>query len=36
MKLRKNQVKGFTRFGEKLMAWRDSEGKLGVFPDKCP
>ena len=34
--IRKNQVKGFTRFGEKLLAWRDSDGKLAVFRDKCP
>ena len=34
--IRKNQVRGFTRFGEKLVAWRDNNGKLGVFRDRCP
>ena len=34
--IKKNQVKGFTRFGEKIVAWRDSRGDLGVFRDKCP
>ena len=29
--IRKNQIKGFTRFGEKLLAWRDSDGKLAVL-----
>jgi phenylpropionate dioxygenase-like ring-hydroxylating dioxygenase large terminal subunit len=34
--IRKNQVKGLIRFGEKLVAWRDGMGKLSVFADKCP
>ncbi len=34
--IRNNEVKGFTRFGEKIVAWRDGNGKLGVFRDKCP
>jgi len=34
--IRKNQVRGFIRFGEKLVAWRDGNGKLSVFADKCP
>lgn len=34
--VRKNKIIGLTRFGEKLIAWRDGNGKLGVFRDKCP
>jgi len=34
--IKKNQVKGFTRFGRKLVAWRDEAGRLSVFLDKCP
>lgn len=34
--IKKNQVKGFTRFGEKLVVWRDNTCKPGVFRDKCP
>jgi phenylpropionate dioxygenase-like ring-hydroxylating dioxygenase large terminal subunit len=34
--VRKDQVVGVTRFGEKLVAWRDHEGKLGLFRDRCP
>ena len=34
--IKNNQVKGFTRFGEKIVAWRDPNGKLGVFRDRCP
>ncbi|MEI7492759.1 MAG: aromatic ring-hydroxylating dioxygenase subunit alpha [Bacteroidota bacterium] len=34
--IKKNQLKGFTRFGEKIIAWRDNNGTLGVFRDRCP
>lgn len=34
--VRRNQVVGLTRFGEKLVAWRDGGGRLGLFRDKCP
>jgi phenylpropionate dioxygenase-like ring-hydroxylating dioxygenase large terminal subunit len=34
--IRNNQIKRFTRFGEKLVVWRDNTGKLGVFLDRCP
>jgi phenylpropionate dioxygenase-like ring-hydroxylating dioxygenase large terminal subunit len=27
---------GFTRFGEKLVAWRDAQGKISVMRDLCP
>jgi len=27
---------GLTRFGEKLVAWRDSHGRLSVMRDRCP
>jgi phenylpropionate dioxygenase-like ring-hydroxylating dioxygenase large terminal subunit len=27
---------GFTRFGDKLVAWRDSHGTLSVMRDRCP
>ncbi|HTP07458.1 MAG TPA: aromatic ring-hydroxylating dioxygenase subunit alpha [Anaerolineae bacterium] len=27
---------GFTRFGEKLVAWRDAHGKISVMRDRCP
>ncbi len=27
---------GFTRFGEKLVAWRDAQGRLGLVRDVCP
>jgi phenylpropionate dioxygenase-like ring-hydroxylating dioxygenase large terminal subunit len=39
--LESNEVKkgkpvGFTRMGKKIVAWRDSQGKLSVMSDKCP
>lgn len=34
--IQKNRVKGFTRFGEKLAAWRDPEGHIAIFKDRCP
>ena len=39
--LESNEVKkgkpiGFTRMGEKIVAWRDSNGKLSVMSDLCP
>jgi phenylpropionate dioxygenase-like ring-hydroxylating dioxygenase large terminal subunit len=27
---------GLTRFGDKLVAWRDAHGKLSVMRDRCP
>lgn len=39
--LESNEVKkgkpvGFTRMGEKIVAWRDSNGQLSVMSDRCP
>jgi phenylpropionate dioxygenase-like ring-hydroxylating dioxygenase large terminal subunit len=39
--LESNEVKkgkpvGFTRMGEKIVAWRDSKGRLSVMSDRCP
>ena len=39
--LESNEVKkgkpvGFTRMGEKIVAWRDSQGNLSVMGDQCP
>ena len=39
--LESNEVKkgkpiGFTRMGEKIVAWRDGNGKLSVMSDLCP
>jgi hypothetical protein len=39
--LESNEVKkgrpiGTTRMGEKLVAWRDSQGRITVMADKCP
>jgi phenylpropionate dioxygenase-like ring-hydroxylating dioxygenase large terminal subunit len=39
--LESNEVKkgkpvGFTRMGEKIVAWRDGNGKLSVMSDQCP
>ena len=39
--LESNEVKkgkpvGFTRMGEKIVAWRDSQGNLSVMSDQCP
>lgn len=31
----KNKIIGVTRFGEKLIFWRDKEGKIGCIADKC-
>ena len=32
----KNCLIGVKRFGENIVAWRDADGKLSVFRDKCP
>ncbi len=32
----RNQPVGVTRMGEKLVAWRDSGGKVTVMHDRCP
>jgi phenylpropionate dioxygenase-like ring-hydroxylating dioxygenase large terminal subunit len=39
--LESNEVKkgkpvGFTRMGDKIVAWRDGEGRLSVMNDRCP
>jgi phenylpropionate dioxygenase-like ring-hydroxylating dioxygenase large terminal subunit len=34
--IRKNEIKGIIRFGKKLVAWRNPQGILGVFRDRCP
>jgi phenylpropionate dioxygenase-like ring-hydroxylating dioxygenase large terminal subunit len=39
--LESNEVKkgrpvGFTRMGEKIVAWRDGKGQLSVMSDQCP
>jgi phenylpropionate dioxygenase-like ring-hydroxylating dioxygenase large terminal subunit len=34
--VKRSQPIGFTRFGEKLMAWRDSHGKISIMRDRCP
>jgi phenylpropionate dioxygenase-like ring-hydroxylating dioxygenase large terminal subunit len=34
--IRKGKLIGVTRMGEKLVAWRDQNGRLAVMADKCP
>jgi phenylpropionate dioxygenase-like ring-hydroxylating dioxygenase large terminal subunit len=34
--IKKRKIAGVTRMGEKLVAWRDTKGKLSVMADKCP
>jgi phenylpropionate dioxygenase-like ring-hydroxylating dioxygenase large terminal subunit len=34
--VKKGKPVGVTRMGEKLVAWRDSRGKVTVMADKCP
>jgi phenylpropionate dioxygenase-like ring-hydroxylating dioxygenase large terminal subunit len=34
--IKKGQPIGVTRMGEKLVAWRDSQGKVTLMADKCP
>jgi phenylpropionate dioxygenase-like ring-hydroxylating dioxygenase large terminal subunit len=34
--VRKGKPVGVTRMGEKLVAWRDSRGRVTVMADKCP
>jgi phenylpropionate dioxygenase-like ring-hydroxylating dioxygenase large terminal subunit len=34
--IKKGKPVGVTRMAEKLVAWRDSTGKLSVMADKCP
>lgn len=33
--VRKNKITGVTRFGEKLIFWRDEQGKIACIADKC-
>ena len=34
--IKKGKLIGVTRMGEKLVVWRNSQGKLSVLSDKCP
>ena len=34
--VRKNSLIGVTRMGEKVVAWRNAEGRVAVFRDRCP
>ncbi len=34
--IKKGRIVGVTRMGEKMVAWRNSRGKLSVMADKCP
>ncbi len=34
--IKKGQIIGVTRMGEKMVAWRNAEGELAVMVDKCP
>lgn len=34
--VKKGKAIGVTRMGDKLVAWRDSAGKLTIMSDKCP
>jgi phenylpropionate dioxygenase-like ring-hydroxylating dioxygenase large terminal subunit len=34
--VKKGKPVGFTRMGEKIVAWRDGNGKLSVMSDLCP
>ena len=34
--VKKGKPVGFTRMGEKIVAWRDSQGNLSVMSDQCP
>jgi phenylpropionate dioxygenase-like ring-hydroxylating dioxygenase large terminal subunit len=34
--IKRGQVKAFLRMGEKMVAWRNNEGVLGIFRDRCP
>jgi len=34
--VRRGKPVGVTRMGEKLVAWRDSQGKVAVMHDQCP
>ena len=34
--IKKGKIIGVTRMGEKLVAWRNSQGELAVMLDKCP
>ena len=34
--IKKGRIIGVTRMGEKLVAWRNSQGELAVMLDKCP
>ncbi len=35
-KCRRNKVVGVTRMGEKLVFWRDAQGKVSCLADFCP
>jgi phenylpropionate dioxygenase-like ring-hydroxylating dioxygenase large terminal subunit len=34
--IKKGKLIGVTRMGEKMVAWRNSQGQLAVMSDKCP
>lgn len=34
--VKKGRPAGFTRMGEKIVAWRDAEGRISVMSDQCP
>jgi phenylpropionate dioxygenase-like ring-hydroxylating dioxygenase large terminal subunit len=34
--IKKGQIIGVTRMGEKMVAWRNAKGELSVMSDKCP
>ena len=34
--IKKGQIVGVTRMGEKMVAWRNAKGELSVMVDKCP
>ena len=34
--IRRGKTLGVTRFGEKLVAWRDEQGRVAVVHDQCP
>jgi phenylpropionate dioxygenase-like ring-hydroxylating dioxygenase large terminal subunit len=34
--IKKGKPVGFTRMGEKIVAWRDDKGQLSIMSDQCP
>ncbi len=34
--IKKGQIIGVTRMGEKMVAWRNAKGELAVMSDQCP